>query len=50
MVDVGGGIGVTISPLAERYPDLNIVIQDLPIVVGEGQKARQTTLFSDYSV
>ncbi|KAH9478947.1 4-O-methyltransferase 1 [Psilocybe cubensis] len=38
VVDVGGGIGVTISPLAERYPDLNIVIQDLPIVVEEGKK------------
>lgn len=38
VVDVGGGIGIATMPLAQRFPDLNIVIQDLPKVVDEGKK------------
>ncbi|KAH9475963.1 4-O-methyltransferase 1 [Psilocybe cubensis] len=38
IVDVGGGIGTAMLPLARRYPNFDIVIQDLPIVIEEGTK------------
>ncbi|KDR66887.1 hypothetical protein GALMADRAFT_147537 [Galerina marginata CBS 339.88] len=41
VVDVGGGIGVAAMPLARKYPDLNIIVQDLPKVVDEGKKAQK---------
>lgn len=30
VVDVGGGIGTYMAPLAENFPELKIVVQDLP--------------------
>ncbi|KAE9392511.1 S-adenosyl-L-methionine-dependent methyltransferase [Gymnopus androsaceus JB14] len=38
IVDVGGGIGNVFFPVAEQFPELNIVIQDLPGVVGNAKK------------
>lgn len=38
IVDVGGGIGVTSMPLARKYPNLNIIIQDLAPVVEDAKK------------
>ncbi|TFK37922.1 O-methyltransferase [Crucibulum laeve] len=38
VVDVGGGIGIATMPLARRYTEINIVIQDLPNVVEEGKR------------
>lgn len=40
IIDVGGGIGVTSMPLAKKYPNLNIIIQDLPLVVEEATKVK----------
>ncbi|KAF5354576.1 hypothetical protein D9758_011239 [Tetrapyrgos nigripes] len=38
IVDVGGGIGTATMPLIEKYPDLTVIVQDLPHVVEEGRK------------
>lgn len=38
MVDVGGGVGTSALSLAARFPDLNIIVQDLPKVVEDGKK------------
>ncbi|KAF5346409.1 hypothetical protein D9758_012769 [Tetrapyrgos nigripes] len=38
VVDVGGGIGTATMSLLEKYPDLTVVVQDLPHVVEEGRK------------
>ncbi|KAE9394245.1 S-adenosyl-L-methionine-dependent methyltransferase [Gymnopus androsaceus JB14] len=38
IVDIGGGIGNVFFPVAEQFPELNIVIQDLPGVVGNAKK------------
>jgi ubiquinone/menaquinone biosynthesis C-methylase UbiE len=40
VVDVGGGVGTSSLPLAEAYPNLEIVIQDRPPVVEDGLKVR----------
>lgn len=39
IVDIGGGIGNVFFPVAEHYPELNIIIQDLPGVVENAKKA-----------
>ncbi|TFY51548.1 hypothetical protein EVG20_g10950 [Dentipellis fragilis] len=44
IVDVGGGVGTSAFPLAKELPTLNLVIQDLPNVVEEGQKLWATKL------
>jgi len=38
VVDVGGGIGNVLFPVAEHFPDLRLVIQDLPPVIESGKK------------
>jgi ubiquinone/menaquinone biosynthesis C-methylase UbiE len=38
VVDVGGGIGNVLFPVAEHFPDLKLIIQDLPAVVENGKK------------
>lgn len=38
VVDVGGGVGVVTSFLANALPDLNFVIQDRPAVIEDGLK------------
>ncbi|KDR66888.1 hypothetical protein GALMADRAFT_232294 [Galerina marginata CBS 339.88] len=38
VVDVGGGLGVSIMPVARKYGDLNIVIQDQQKVVEAGKR------------
>lgn len=43
VVDVGGGVGTSSLPLAEAYPNLEIVIQDRPPVVEDGLKVRANT-------
>jgi hypothetical protein len=37
-VDVGGGAGATSLAVARKFPELNIIVQDLPTVVAEGRK------------
>ncbi|KIW27721.1 uncharacterized protein PV07_07432 [Cladophialophora immunda] len=39
VVDVGGSVGHMSIALAERYPQLNFVVQDLPDIVAAGQRA-----------
>ncbi|GJJ06649.1 hypothetical protein Clacol_000843 [Clathrus columnatus] len=39
LVDVGGGVGTAQLRLAREYPNLKIIIQDLPHVVKDGVKA-----------
>ncbi|KAJ3797850.1 hypothetical protein GGU11DRAFT_822829 [Lentinula aff. detonsa] len=38
IVDVGGGVGSVLFPLAENFPELKLVIQDLPGVVDNARK------------
>ncbi|KIK63299.1 hypothetical protein GYMLUDRAFT_222394 [Collybiopsis luxurians FD-317 M1] len=38
VVDVGGGVGNVFFPLAAKFPELKIVVQDLPEVVGNANK------------
>ncbi|THH07900.1 hypothetical protein EW146_g9170 [Bondarzewia mesenterica] len=38
VVDVGGGVGTSSFPLAEKFSTLKIVVQDLPGVVKHGKK------------
>ncbi|KAI1039955.1 hypothetical protein LB505_006053 [Fusarium chuoi] len=38
VVDIGGNIGHSCVKLAEAFPDLNFIIQDIPHVVEEGAK------------
>ncbi|KAF8492246.1 S-adenosyl-L-methionine-dependent methyltransferase [Gautieria morchelliformis] len=38
VVDVGGGIGTSSLPLARDFPDINIVLQDLPRVIEDAKK------------
>lgn len=38
VVDVGGGVGTSSLPLAQAYPNLEILIQDRPPVVEDGLK------------
>ena len=40
VVDVGGGIGASSFPLAEKFSEMNIVIQDLSNVIDEAKKVR----------
>ncbi|KAF5391012.1 hypothetical protein D9757_004066 [Collybiopsis confluens] len=37
VVDVGGGVGNVFFPLAAGFPDLKLVVQDLPNVVNNGK-------------
>ncbi|KAL0952701.1 hypothetical protein HGRIS_006937 [Hohenbuehelia grisea] len=37
VVDIGGGIGHAMLPLVKRYPQLKIVVQDLPSVVEDAK-------------
>jgi hypothetical protein len=38
VVDVGGGLGTAIAPLARDFPQLQYVVQDLPGVIEEGKQ------------
>jgi len=38
VVDVGGGIGTQSLIIAQEYPDLKLVIQDLPSVIEDAKK------------
>ncbi|KAJ3873201.1 S-adenosyl-L-methionine-dependent methyltransferase [Lentinula edodes] len=38
VVDVGGGVGSVFFPLAEKFPELKLVIQDLPGVIDNAKK------------
>ncbi|KAF8521225.1 S-adenosyl-L-methionine-dependent methyltransferase [Hysterangium stoloniferum] len=38
MVDVGGGIGTLALKIARVHPDIHIVVQDRPMVIGMGEK------------
>lgn len=38
IVDVGGGVGTSSLPIAANFPELKIVVQDLPAVVEDGKK------------
>lgn len=40
VVDVGGGVGTVSLQLAEIFPKLQYVVQDLPAVVEEGKKVK----------
>ena len=40
VVDVAGGVGTSAFPLARGYPELKIVIQDLPGVIEEASKVQ----------
>uniref|UniRef100_A0A0W0F268 Putative S-adenosyl-L-methionine-dependent methyltransferase n=1 Tax=Moniliophthora roreri TaxID=221103 RepID=A0A0W0F268_MONRR len=42
VVDVGGGVGTVSLALAEEFPDINIVVQDLPSIVEKGHKVWST--------
>lgn len=37
-MDVGGGVGSVFFPLAEKFPELKLVIQDLPGVIDNAKK------------
>ena len=39
VVDLGGSQGSVAISIAERYPQLNCVVQDLPKVIEQGQAA-----------
>jgi len=41
VVDVGGGIGTQSLILAQEYPNLKLVIQDLPSVIEDAKKVCQ---------
>ncbi|KLO13130.1 O-methyltransferase [Schizopora paradoxa] len=41
VVDVGGGVGTVALQLAEAFPKLQFIVQDLPAVVEEGKKAKR---------
>lgn len=38
VVDVGGGVGSTALVLAKEYPQLKVVVQDLPSTIAEAEK------------
>lgn len=38
VVEVGGGMGTSAFPLASRFPDLVLVVQDLPSVIAKAEK------------
>ncbi|KAJ3513294.1 hypothetical protein NLJ89_g3022 [Agrocybe chaxingu] len=38
IVDVGGGVGAASLPIARKYPELHIVLQDLPPVIEDAKK------------
>lgn len=40
VVDVGGGIGTYMAPLAENFPELKIVVQDLPKTIQNAHEVR----------
>ncbi len=40
VVDVGGGIGSLAKELTRNYPHLRIIVQDLPKVIEDAEKAR----------
>jgi len=41
VVDVGGGIGTQSMIIAQEYPELKLVIQDLPSVIEDAKKVCQ---------
>ncbi|KAF8577502.1 S-adenosyl-L-methionine-dependent methyltransferase [Ramaria rubella] len=43
-IDVGGGIGSASLPIARDYPDLKLVIQDLPEVIDNAKKHWNETM------
>ncbi|KAF8577508.1 S-adenosyl-L-methionine-dependent methyltransferase [Ramaria rubella] len=44
IIDVGGGIGTASLPIARDYPDLKLVIQDLPDVINDAKKHWNETM------
>ena len=38
VVDVGGGVGTACLSLAERYPDLKLVVQDLSGIINNAHE------------
>ncbi|KAF5379387.1 hypothetical protein D9615_006601 [Tricholomella constricta] len=44
VVDVGGGVGTASLVLAREFPDLEIVVQDLPGVIDDAKKLWATTM------
>jgi len=42
IVDIGGGIGTQSLIIAQEYPKLKLVIQDLPSVIEDAKKVCQT--------
>ncbi|THU85060.1 S-adenosyl-L-methionine-dependent methyltransferase [Dendrothele bispora CBS 962.96] len=47
VVDVGGGIGTTTTPLIKKYSGYTVVIQDLPHIVEEGKKLYMTEMYEE---
>ncbi|KLO09769.1 O-methyltransferase, partial [Schizopora paradoxa] len=43
VVDVGGGVGTVACQLAEAFPHLDFVVQDLPAVIEDGKKVNSLT-------
>ncbi|CAA7266025.1 unnamed protein product [Cyclocybe aegerita] len=41
VVDVGGGLGTACLPVAREYPDLQIIVQDLPTVIENAKELWQ---------
>lgn len=41
VVDVGGGVGASSMPIAQKFDHLQLVVQDRPATVEEGKKVRR---------
>ncbi|KAA1478069.1 S-adenosyl-L-methionine-dependent methyltransferase [Dentipellis sp. KUC8613] len=44
IVDVGGGVGTSAFPLSRKFPDLKVIIQDLPNVIEDAKKLWSTKM------
>jgi len=38
VVDVGGGVGTSAIPIAREFPNLKVIVQDLPSVIQDAQE------------
>ena len=44
VVDVGGGVGTSVFPIAANYPKIQLIVRDLPGVVEDAKKVRLLTI------
>jgi hypothetical protein len=49
MVDVGGGIGSLALKIAKVHPDIRMVVQDRPMVIGMGEGVRHALILETRS-